>query len=208
MTLIDSRETMESISMDFITGLPEDGGMNTIWVIVDHLTKMAYLIVCKDTMGTRALADRFLMHVVWAHRLPSSIISDRGSLFTSQFWKRVMEAMGTSRNLSTAFHLESDRQMERINAILEQYLWAYCNYQQNNWNQLLPMAEFCYNNSRSGTTKVFPFFANYGYYPRFTQPLGEVTKELPKVSEYVGTLNRLHKNLRAEVHYAQTTHVE
>jgi hypothetical protein len=120
--------------MDFIIGLLEDGGINTIWVIVDCLTKMAHFIVCKDTMGPRALVNRFLMHVVWDYRLPSSIILDRGSLYTSQFWKRVMEAIGTSRNLSTAFHLESDGQMERINAILEQYLQVYCNYQQNNWN--------------------------------------------------------------------------
>jgi hypothetical protein len=119
-----------------------------------------------------------------------------------------MEAMGTSRNLSTAFHPESDGQMERINAILKQYLWVYCNYQQNNWKQLLPMAEFCYNNSYSETTKVSPFFTNYGYHPRFTQPLGEVTKELPEVSEYVGTLNKLRENLRAEIHYAQTSHAE
>jgi hypothetical protein len=194
--------------MDFITGLLEDGGMNTICVIVDHLTKMAHFVACKDTMGPRVLVDRFLMHVVRAHGLPSSIISDQGSLFTSQFWKRVMEAMGTSRNLRIAFHPESDGQMERINAILEQYLRVYCNYQQNNWNQLLPMAEFCYNNSCSGTTRVSPFFANYGYHPHFTQLLGEVTRELPKVSEYVGTLNRLHENFRAEVHYAQTVDAE
>jgi hypothetical protein len=159
-------------------------------------------------MGPKALVDRFFMHVVWAHRLPSSIISDRGSLFTSQFWKKVMEAMGTSRNLSIVFYPESDRQTERINAILKQYLWAYCNYQQNNWNQLLPMAEFCYKNSRSETTKVSPFFANYGCHPYFTQPLGKVTKELPGVSEYVGTLNKLYEDLRAEIHYAQTTHME
>jgi hypothetical protein len=119
-----------------------------------------------------------------------------------------MEAMGTSRNLSTAFHLESDGQMERINAILKQYHWAYYNYQQNNWNQLLPMAEVYYNNSHSETTKVSPFFANYSYHPHFTQLLGEVIKELPKVSEYVSTLNKLHENVRAEIHYAQTTHVE
>jgi hypothetical protein len=105
--------------MDFITGLPEDGGMNTIWVIVDRLTKMAHFLACKDTMGPKSLADGFLMHVVWAHGFPSSIISDRGSLFTSQFWKKVMEAIGTSRNLSTAFLPESDGQTERINAILE-----------------------------------------------------------------------------------------
>jgi hypothetical protein len=70
------------------------------------------------------------------------------------------------------------------------------------------MAEFCYNNSCSETTKVSAFFANYSYHPRFTQPLGEVTKELPGVSEYVGTLNKLHEDVRAEIHYAQTTHAE
>jgi hypothetical protein len=77
-----------------------------------------------------------------------------------------MEAMGTSRNLSTAFYLESDGQTERINAILKQYLRAYCNYQQNNWKQLRPMVEFCYKNSQSETTKVSPFFANFGYHPQ------------------------------------------
>jgi hypothetical protein len=64
------------------------------------------------------------------------------------------------------------------------------------------MVDFCYNNSCSETTKVSPFFMNYCYYPYFTQPLGEVTKELPKVSKYVSTLNKLHENLRAEIHYA------
>jgi hypothetical protein len=68
--------------------------------------------------------------------------------------------------------------------------------------------EFCYNNSHSGTTRVSPLFVNYSYYPHFTQLLGKVTGELPEVSEYVGTLNRLHKDLRAEVYYTQTAHTE
>jgi hypothetical protein len=166
----------ESISMDFITGLPKEEGSNTIWVIVDRLMKIAHFVACVDTMGPKELADGFLTHVVRTHGLPSSVISDRGSLFTSTFWKRIMEAMGTSRNWSTAFHPECDGQTERINAILEQYLRAYCNYQQNNWKQLLPMAEFCYNNSQSETTKVSPFFVNFGYHPRFTPPLSKVNE--------------------------------
>jgi hypothetical protein len=198
----------ESISMDFITGLPEEEGSNTIWVIIDHLMKMAHFMACVDTIGPKELADGFLTHVVRTHGLPSSVISDRGSLFTSPFWKRIMEAMGTSRTLSTAFHPESDGQMERINAILEQYLWAYCNYQHNHWKQLLPMAEFCYNNSQSETTKVSPIFANFGYHPRFTPPLSKVNEGLPEVSEYVGTLNKLHETLRAAINYAQTLHAE
>jgi hypothetical protein len=198
----------ESMCMDFRAGLPEEEGSNTIWIIVDCLMKMAHFVACIDTMGLKELADGFLTHVVRTHGLPSSVISDRGSLFTSTFWKRIMEAMGTSRNLRIGFHPESDGQMERINAILEQYLRAYCNYQQNNWKQLLPMAEFCYNNSQSETTTVSPFFANFGYYPRFTPPLSKVHEGLPKVSEYVSTLNKLHETLRAEINYAQTLHAE
>jgi hypothetical protein len=66
----------ESISMDFITGLPEEEGSNTIWVIVDHLMKMAHFVACVDTMGLKELADGFLTHVVRTHSLPSSIVSD------------------------------------------------------------------------------------------------------------------------------------
>jgi hypothetical protein len=109
----------DSISMDFITRLPEMEGCNALWVIVDRLTKMSHFIACKDTMTPKDLAKGFMFHVVRAHSLPNSIISDRGSLFTSRFWKQIMKAMGTTRNLSTAFHPETDRQIERTNATLE-----------------------------------------------------------------------------------------
>jgi hypothetical protein len=194
--------------MDFITGLPKEEGSNTIWVIIDYLIKMAHFMAYVDMIGPKELVDRFLTHIVRTHGLPNSIVLDQGSLFTSTFWKWIMEAMGTMRNLSIVFYLESDGQIERINAILEQYLWAYCNYQQNNWKQLLPMAEFCYNNSQSKITKVSPFFVNFGYYPEFTPLLSKVNKWLPEVSEYVGTLNKLHETLWAEINYAQTVHTE
>jgi hypothetical protein len=71
--------------MDFITGLPEVDEYNALWVIVDRLTKMGHFVACKETMGPKDLADEFLLHVIRAHGLPNSIISDRGSLFTSLF---------------------------------------------------------------------------------------------------------------------------
>jgi hypothetical protein len=82
--------------MDFITGLLEVDRCNALWVIVDHLTQMAHFVACKETMGPKDLADEFLLPMVWAHGLPNSIISDRGSLFTSLFWKQIMMALGTS----------------------------------------------------------------------------------------------------------------
>jgi len=169
---------------------------------------MGHFVACQDTMNPEDLADHFLWQVIRPHGLPSSIVSDRGSLFTSDFWKRVTEALGISCNLSTAFHPQTDGQMERANATLEQYLRAYCNCQQDDWKRLLPIAEFCYNNTQTGTTRITPFFANYGYHPRFLPDLGTRNDEPPEVSEYVEVLRRLHEELRAEIKEAQISQAE
>jgi len=146
-------------------------------------------------MNPEDLADHFLWQVVRPHGLPSSIVSDRGSLFASDFCKRVTEALGISRNLSIAFHPQMDGQTERANATFEQYLRAYCNYQQDDWERLLPIAKFCYNNNQTGTTKITPFFANYGYHPRFMPDLSTRNNKTPKVSEYVEALRKLLEDL-------------
>jgi hypothetical protein len=98
--------------------------------------------------------------------------------------------------------------MERVNAIIEQYLQGYCNYQQDNWKQLLPIVEFCYNNMQSETTRVTPFYANYGYHPYFELDLGSISSRPPELSEYIIALNNLHADLRAEIAYVQAAHVE
>jgi len=81
----------DTISMDFITALPTSNGKDALWVIIDRLMKMGYFIACHGTMNPEDLADHFRRQIIRPHGLPSSIISDRGSLFTSDFWKRVME---------------------------------------------------------------------------------------------------------------------
>jgi len=154
--------------MDFITALPTSNRKDVLWVIIDRLTKMGHFIACQGTMNPDDLADHFIQQIARPHGLASSIVSDRGSLFTSDFWKKITEALRISRNLSTAFHPQTDGQTERANATLEQYLRAYCNYQQDdweNWEKLLPIAEFCYNNAQTRTTRITPFWANYGYHP-------------------------------------------
>jgi hypothetical protein len=126
----------------------------------------------------------------------------------SGFWTYIMRALAMTRNLSMAFYPGTDGQTERVNVILEQYLLAYCNYHQDNWKQLLPIADFCYNNTKSQTTKVTPFYANYGYHPPFERDLGGVVIGAPEISEYVSALTRLHAELWAEITYAQRTHAE
>jgi len=198
----------DMISMDFITALPTSNGKDALWVIIHCLTKMGHFVTCQGTMDPEDLADHFLRQVIRPHRLPSSIVSDRGSLFTSDFWKRVMEALGISRNLSTAFHPQTNEQTERANTTLKQYLRAHCNYQQDDWERLLPIAEFCYNNTQTGTRKITPFFANYGYHPCFMPDLGTRNEETPEVSEYVTALRRLHEDLRAEIKEVQMSQAE
>ena len=89
-------------------------------------------------------------------------------MFTSHFWRRLLELCGIQANSSTAFHPQTDGQTERLNSVLEQYLRIYTDYQQSDWASLLPLAEFSYNNSRHSATTISPFFANYGFHPRMS----------------------------------------
>jgi transposase InsO family protein len=126
--------------------LPKSGGADAILVVVDRLSKMAHFIPTNETITAKDLAKIYFDNIFKIHGLPADITSDRGSLFTSHFWEGLCACLNTKQNLSTAFHPQTDGQTERVNGILEQYLRAYCNYQQDNWRDLLTMAEFSYNN--------------------------------------------------------------
>jgi hypothetical protein len=130
----------QSIAMDFITDLPGSEGNDSILVVIDRLTKMSHFIPCKKELTAEGLARIMTKEIFRLHGIPKDIITDRGTLFTSDFWKNYMTKMGVDRRLSTAFHPQTDGQTERTNSILEQYLRAYVNYQQDNWNELLPIS--------------------------------------------------------------------
>ena len=123
----------EHVTMDLVTGLPDDSGFNAILMVVDRLTKMRHLIPCKDTCTTRDLAFLYLNKVFRYHGLPLSVLSDRGPQFVSDFWNALCEALDIDVRLSTAYHPQTDGQSERMNAIMEQYLCSYVNYQPDNW---------------------------------------------------------------------------
>jgi hypothetical protein len=156
-----------SISVDFITQLPESNGYTAICVFVDRFTKMAHFAPTTDNIDAEGTVQLFFERVFSAHGLPEDIVSDRGTTFTAKFTKSIFKALHIEQNLSTAFHPRTDGQTERVNSILEQYLRCYIDYQQTNWSTLLPVAEFAYNNTVHSSTKMTPFFANLGYHPRF-----------------------------------------
>src|SRR5882724_8821810 len=159
--------------MDFIEGLPLSDGCDTILVVVCHLTKMALFIPTFHNIDAEDLACIFLSQVFAKHETLTDIISDWGKHFISRFWQSLCQLLDTKVNLLTAYHPETDGQTEWVNQILEQYLWVYVNYQQDDWVNLLPLADFAYNNTLHSATMVTPFFANKGFHPKL-----EVSLEL------------------------------
>src|SRR6266576_2847755 len=115
----------EDISLDFVDGLPRSRkGNESIWVIVDRLTKSAHFIPLPVTRDMRLICDKYIREVVRLHGVPLSIVSDRDVLFTSRFWKGLQEAMGTDLEMSTAYHPQTYGQTERVNQTIEDMLRA------------------------------------------------------------------------------------
>jgi len=163
---------------------------------------MAHFIPCSKDVSADQTASLFLKHVVRLHGLPDDIVSDRGPQFVSKFWSRLFELLGTKINLSSAFHPQSDGQTERVNQVLEQYLRCFVNYQQDDWVDLLPLAEFTYNNTVHAATKHTPFFANYGYHPRFNiEP--PASAEVPAAEDQLAKLQAIKDSLAMEIKLAQ-----
>src|SRR6266478_2769618 len=129
------------------------------------MMKQSIFILTFDTISAPELAKLFIIHVFSKHGIPSHVTSDRGSEFVSRFFHSLGTALDMKLHFTSGYHPEGDGQTERVNQTLEQYLRIFCNYQQDNWSDLLPLAEFAYNNAPSATTRVSPFFANKGYHP-------------------------------------------
>jgi hypothetical protein len=153
----------EEIGMDFIDGLPHTrDGYDSIWVIVDMLTKVAHFIHVKTTCTGAQLAELYKSRIVCLHGVPKKIVSDRGTQFTSRFWIRLHESMDTKLNFSLAYNPQTDGQTERTNQVLEDTLRGCALKHGRSWDKSLPYAEFSYNNSYQASQNMAPFEALYG----------------------------------------------
>ncbi|GJT14546.1 putative reverse transcriptase domain-containing protein [Tanacetum coccineum] len=153
----------ERINMDFITGLPRTpSGYDSIWVIIDRLTKLAYFLPMKTTDNMEKLTQLYLKEIACRHGVPISIISDRDSQFASSFWRSLQRALGTNLDISTTYHPQTDGQSERMIQTLEDMLWACVIDFGSSWDRHLPLVEFSYNNSYHASIKAAPFEALYG----------------------------------------------
>ena len=133
----------ESVSIDFITGMPEVDDLGSILVVVDRFSKYAVFMAAPQACTANAAAELFLKNVVKIFGLPKDVISDRDAQFTGKFWTCLFKLMGSELKFSTANHPQTDGQTERINALLEEYLRHYVTASQKNWVSLLDAAQFC-----------------------------------------------------------------
>jgi hypothetical protein len=151
------------VTMDFITGLPITSKKHdSIMVVMEKLTKYAHLIPLKTTHRATDVANIFLKEVAHLHRIPKTIVSDRDSKFTSNFWKGLFKGFRMNLNFSTTYHPESDGQKKRVNRVVEDILRMYLMDKPSRWEDYLHLVEFAYNNGYHASLKMSPFEALYG----------------------------------------------
>ncbi|GKC85891.1 putative reverse transcriptase domain-containing protein [Tanacetum coccineum] len=153
----------DNIMMDFITKLPKSSqGFDTIWVIVDRLTKSPHFLPIRENDPLDKLVRLYLNRIVARHGIHVSIICDRDGRFTSNFWKSFQKALGTDISMSTAYHPKTNSQSKRTIQTLEDMLRACVIDFGKGWVKHLPLTEFSYNNSYHASIKAAPYEALYG----------------------------------------------
>ncbi|GJU32027.1 putative reverse transcriptase domain-containing protein [Tanacetum coccineum] len=175
----------ERITMDFITKLPKTSNRHdTIWVIIDRLTKSAHFIPTRETHSMETLTRLYIKEIVSRHEVLISIISDRDSHFTSRFWQSIQSALGTQLDMSTAYHPQTDGQSKRTIQTLEDMLRACVIDFRKGWERQLPLVEFSYNNSYHASIKAASFEALYGQKcrsPVYWAEVGDVQLTGPEI---------------------------
>ena len=164
-------EPFKTISIDLIVKLPRLNEWDSILTVTNQgSTKAVILIPCRESMGTLDLAELYKTKVFPYIGLPSHVISDRDTCFTSEIFRELCELLKVKQNVSLAYHPQTDGQSKRTNQSVETALRIFCNYQQNDWSRWLPIVQYQLNASTSHTTGVAPFEAWIGYIPRAHQP--------------------------------------
>ena len=157
------------ISLDFVTGLPPSArrreAYDALLVVVDRYSKMIRLVPYSVDIVAEELGEILIEEIFSQYGLPKSIISDRGSILTSEYWSTMCYYLAVKRRLSTAFHPQTDGQTERMNQTVEAYLRCYVNYFQDDWVKLLPSAQYACNQSENATTGKIPFEVVYKFTP-------------------------------------------
>ena len=156
-----------SISSDFIVKLPKTkNGFDCITTYVDRLSRRVHFVTSKETDTAVDVANSFFSNIFKHHGMPDSIVSDRDTKFTSKFWTSLMKLCGVKLKMSSSRHPQTDGSSEIMNRMVENYLRCYCSYQQDDWDVLLPSAEFAFNTAVSEDLGMSPFEVDIGWNPK------------------------------------------
>ena len=115
--------------------------------MLDRLTEVAHFISLKTTYNGARLAEKYMERIVCLHGVPKRIVSNRGTQFTSRFWEKLHESLGTQLRFSTSYYPQTDGQTERINQFFEDMLRSCALQYGDSWDSSLPYVEFSYSNS-------------------------------------------------------------
>jgi hypothetical protein len=191
------------IAIDLIVDLPPSDGYDSILTVTDHdVSKATLFFPCNQTIGGTGVASLFAKHIFPHFGVPMRIISDRDTRFTSHFVTELCQLLDIEQNISTAYHPQTDGQSEWTNQWLEQYLRIYCNFQQDNWSAILPMAQYVHNSWKSHTTGFTPFKLLLGYTPEI-RPVSMVSTTLPSLQEKGNFLTQLRERAQEAIRTAQ-----
>jgi hypothetical protein len=159
-------EAWQTISMDFIEGLPKSANASCILVIIDKFTKFGHFIPLSHPYTTSSVASVFMQVVYKLHGLPASIIFDIDPIFTSNFWQSLFKLSGVNLKMSSSYHPQTDGQTKCLNQCLETFLCCFVHACPRKWKERLPAGEFWYNTSFHSALGRSPFEAMFGRQPR------------------------------------------
>ena len=189
------------IQSDFVGELPRSKGHNAIYVISDRLTKMAHFIPTTTDISAADLMRLHIWHMWKLHGVPLVHGTDRGSTFTATFMKSLYKGLGIELRFSTAYHPQTQGQVENNNKWMETYLCMFCSHHQDDWADLLPMAEFVYNNHHHPSIDTMPFFVNFGYHPTLTNVPMAAQSDTP--DEQIEQIHKVQAECKHTIEWSQ-----
>ena len=191
------------MSMDFVSGLPQtQKGHDSIFVVVDRFSKMAHFVACKKKIDAVNVAVLFFREIYRLHGLPSAIVSDRDARFLSHFWRSLWKLLGTSLDMSTAYHPQSDGQTKVTNHSLGNLLRCLVGDNIRSWDCKLGQAEFDHNHALNRNLGFSPFRVVYGIVPCGPLDLSIVpdkTCHHGEAVDFVSDIHDIHAQARSNL---------
>jgi hypothetical protein len=190
----------EVINMDFVLGLLRTKrGVDSIFLVVDKFSKMAHFIPCQKTSDATHIANLFFKEVIRLHGLPKSIVSDRDTKFIGNFWRTLWKKLETNLAFSFSYHPQMDGKTEVVNKSLGDLLRSLVTEHHNSWDQILPHAEFAYNDSVNRSIGKSPFHILYGTQLRGVSELpdsGQTATSSASAEEFAEAMKELHSKVK------------